>query len=292
LGLGLFQDGEFPFSISIADLETVSRFCDGPEIFLHYVERRLELQRRSEDSLADELDLWGAYLDTRLQSSRLWEDREFDAIALSGFSEPFYAWSLYEHGDLDTPPTIELDIPAEIHSILAELRTRDDDGAKWIAFALLDMSDSVLGAIAQAFRDLRETQLTPGMFRRCVYQDGDTVVSIVASLNLPPELLYERTEIWAVLEKYRRKAFRSIGFGVMVLNTERPFEHAIWGESEWVYDEELEKAIEAAPPFVPAPGQSLPGRNEPCICGSGKKFKRCCLHRIQEAQRGGLLEGQ
>jgi len=22
------------------------------------------------------------------------------------------------------------------------------------------------------------------------------------------------------------------------------------------------------------------GRNEPCICGSGKKFKKCCLHRV------------
>ena len=23
---------------------------------------------------------------------------------------------------------------------------------------------------------------------------------------------------------------------------------------------------------------SLPGRNEPCFCGSGKKYKLCCLH--------------
>ncbi|QSX35145.1 YchJ family protein [Shewanella avicenniae] len=24
---------------------------------------------------------------------------------------------------------------------------------------------------------------------------------------------------------------------------------------------------------------SLPGRNDPCVCGSGKKFKQCCLKR-------------
>lgn len=24
---------------------------------------------------------------------------------------------------------------------------------------------------------------------------------------------------------------------------------------------------------------TLPGRNDPCPCGSGKKFKRCCVHR-------------
>lgn len=29
----------------------------------------------------------------------------------------------------------------------------------------------------------------------------------------------------------------------------------------------------------------LPGRNDECLCGSGLKFKKCCLHRIEEARR-------
>ena len=28
-----------------------------------------------------------------------------------------------------------------------------------------------------------------------------------------------------------------------------------------------------------------PGRNEPCHCGSGKKYKHCCLVRDEEADR-------
>jgi len=24
----------------------------------------------------------------------------------------------------------------------------------------------------------------------------------------------------------------------------------------------------------------LPGRNDPCVCGSGKKFKKCCINKI------------
>jgi len=27
------------------------------------------------------------------------------------------------------------------------------------------------------------------------------------------------------------------------------------------------------------------GRNEPCPCGSGKKFKRCCIERVQAEER-------
>ena len=26
----------------------------------------------------------------------------------------------------------------------------------------------------------------------------------------------------------------------------------------------------------------IPGRNDPCICGSGKKFKKCCLKKFED----------
>ncbi len=29
-----------------------------------------------------------------------------------------------------------------------------------------------------------------------------------------------------------------------------------------------------------------PGRNEPCPCGSGKKYKKCCLHTLKPSARG------
>jgi len=36
---------------------------------------------------------------------------------------------------------------------------------------------------------------------------------------------------------------------------------------------------EAIPvPQKPVAAEKLPGRNDPCPCGSGKKYKQCCLH--------------
>lgn len=29
------------------------------------------------------------------------------------------------------------------------------------------------------------------------------------------------------------------------------------------------------------PKPKKPGRNEPCLCGSGKKFKKCCINKPQ-----------
>jgi uncharacterized protein YecA (UPF0149 family) len=28
------------------------------------------------------------------------------------------------------------------------------------------------------------------------------------------------------------------------------------------------------------------GRNDPCPCGSGKKFKHCCMHKIKPSNAG------
>ena len=35
-----------------------------------------------------------------------------------------------------------------------------------------------------------------------------------------------------------------------------------------------------------AMAKKTPGRNDPCPCGSGKKFKKCCLEKFQKKQRG------
>jgi len=284
--LGLFRGEELPLSISIADLDIVTTFCDGPDVFLHYIERRLAAQMESLAIQADELDFFGAYLQTRLQPARLW-DREGlkpKAVSLLGFSSRFDDWFAYKRGDLSTPTKIELEIPPEIRRILAELRERSDYAARWISFALLDMPDSILDEMARNLSSLRTGTLRPGMFRRWTHAESDTVVSVVGSLDLPPERLEQRTRIRAVVEKYRHKAAKSVGLGIMVSDKNQPFHSATWVEGPWKYDADIEAAMQDEPPFVPAPGTKLPGRNDPCICGSGKKFKRCCLHRIQAAE--------
>jgi hypothetical protein len=283
--LELFKDGEYPISLCLADLEIISEFCGGPDVFLHYIERRLATQKKQVFVCTDEIDFFGAYLDTRLRiEDRFLKkgERKPNWINLGPWSNEFDNWMKYKRGHISEPPSIRLKVPDEIQEILEELRKNDrDDAAKWIAFALLDMSDKGLAIISKAIQELRKAELTSGKFRRLVVQDQDTVISFTASLDLPKSLLHKRTAERAIVEKYRRKALKSISFGIMVLDA-KPFECATWAEGPWEPDEEMEKLIEDEPPFVPAPGQKLPGRNDPCICGSGKKFKKCCLHRLTD----------
>jgi uncharacterized protein YecA (UPF0149 family) len=56
---------------------------------------------------------------------------------------------------------------------------------------------------------------------------------------------------------------------------------------EWMYinSEEgrnAEKALRMSSGKLPYVGPPKLGRNDMCICASGKKFKRCCLPKIKD----------
>jgi hypothetical protein len=282
--LGLFQDEEYPWALSIADLDTVTEFCPGPDVFLHYAERRMEVQQEALKFRADELEFWGAYLKTRLQPERIGMkgDREPDFVWLAGFQEPFDFMMEYRRGDRTEAPVIDLEVPEEIRIILNELRRREDDpGARWIAFSLLSLSDRDLGAVAKMFQETKTQRPSPGMLRRATYHGKDVVMSFVATADLTLDQLYAATKQRTLIEKYRRKAARSIGLGIHLMEPARPFHFAIWVEGSWQHDPDFERLIQEETVSIPVPGSKLPGPNQPCLCGSGLKFKKCCKARIE-----------
>jgi uncharacterized protein len=51
---------------------------------------------------------------------------------------------------------------------------------------------------------------------------------------------------------------------------------ALFGEALWAVYDLYDIAREAGPPIEPIRRAVTPGRNDPCPCGSGKKYKKCC----------------
>lgn len=282
--LGLFRDGEFPFSISIADLEVIADFCEGPEVFLHYLERALEIQSQFPQVLADELDFFGAYLQTRLLpgSPLLRGASTADMVWLSGWASVFDAHMSYLRGELASPPDpLQLEVPAIIREVLAELRGRREPEAVWLALALLGTSGPGLARIASGLEEMRSTELAPGQVRYLLDQVDDLALCIVGALDPPPEEFAEKVAQRVVLEKYRRRSYRGLGFGIAVNRPDRVFECYALREGPWQHDEQLEVASRLEEPFLLGPASKMPSRNDPCSCGSGRKFKKCCLRRLR-----------
>lgn len=40
--------------------------------------------------------------------------------------------------------------------------------------------------------------------------------------------------------------------------------------------DEEEQILAETPPVAPIEAEDQPGRNDPCPCGSGQKYKKCC----------------
>lgn len=283
--IGLFKGSSYPWSVSLSDLELITSFVGEPDVFLHYIQRRIELQESEKNIHGDEIDTFGIYLDNRLNPDELWNmktDRgeDLSMITLTGGSARFDEWNqANEKGILEDAPSIGLNLPEEFMGIIQELRKRGEDSARWISFALLGLSNDGFARFVEDLSKLREEAKADRRVRRVTFKDGDLTVSILVTRGANPVDLQKQTLLRGTVEKYRHRTNASVAIGIDAGNPTRPFDYALWEEGAWEYEEAMEKALAAEKRhFIPK--SKLPGRNDPCICGSGRKFKKCCLDRI------------
>jgi hypothetical protein len=268
----------------LADFDIITRFCEGPDVLLHYIQRRLDLQRSGKNIHGDELDIFGLYLDTRLDPAQFWErkpddGKDFTMLMLTGGSERFDRWKNAERGGRGEAPTIRLKIPDEIRALLQELRGRTDRGARWIAFSLLNLSSNGIQRLDHFLKQFREQPRDAGQMTSAVFVDGGLIVVVTAARIVRVELLRQTLAARLNVEKYRRRASAAVGFAIELNDPFRNFDTALWLENEWEANPKMEKAMKAMGPLqiALAPGEKLPKLEEPCVCGSGKEFQKCCL---------------
>jgi hypothetical protein len=285
--VGLFSEGKYPWAVCLADLDIVTTFAGSPDVLVHYMLRRIEMQESGKKILGDELDLFGHYLDNRLHPSLYWERKaddgtEFDVLYVADGAVRFQQWKEFGMGFREVAPEIRLAVPDEVRAVLIELRRRDDDQTRFLAVNLLNFHPEDLDHLAAMFREQARVEFTSGHYPRITYKNDhdDVVVTIVAGKSVNPDEVRERVKVRSLIEKYRHRSDRAIGFGINRLDPYRPFDIAIYYEIPWSKNLEMEKLLENDQQRV-LPGEKLPGRNDPCPCGSRLKFKKCCLSRFQ-----------
>lgn len=279
---GLFGASEYPFSISIADLEFVTEFTAHPDVFLHYIEKRLEVQKLPIDFNADELDFLGAYLDTRFAKPYFWEkEGDFNAVALNGFSAVFDDLMMFRRGLLGEKPQIGLSLPEGIQEVLTQLRAADDGHSLKLAFEILGLPKEVLRAISQLLYEMRKMDnLTWGNIRRHALLVQDVVIVGIVAEGVPAAELVRRSKEIAKIERYRRRQSRSLAIAVAPKNRTSVFEWIDYADAPWAYDAAIERLMAAEPARAAVTPAKLPGPNAVCFCGSGRKFKKCCSARL------------
>jgi|ERR1051326_1779492 hypothetical protein len=245
--LGLFKGNAYPWSVCIDDLDIITRFAGSPDVFLHYIERRTSHQSIVVGLHGDEADIFGHYLDNRLHAS-IYEGRKEivehttgpNFIAFDGGEERFAPFYIADWTNAPSPTTrVGLNVPPLIEDFLSELRNRSDDGARWIAFALLNLSQHGVAQLQHLLSHIREEKMEPGTITSTTFVDGAFVGVITFGRMLAAMHLRETLFARVSVEKYRRKSKSAFGFGIELNNPFKPFEFACWAEGEWRYEPEM-----------------------------------------------------
>lgn len=133
---GLFHEGELPWSVYINDLRVIAETCENAAVFLHYLVWRARLPLGEQVIVADELDLWGAYLfGARFPPL---DKNGFHHIANSTTDFDAYYDGLKGRGPQREVPRKFLEEPAR--SFVARMATERPPGWRKAAGVVLDLS--------------------------------------------------------------------------------------------------------------------------------------------------------
>jgi hypothetical protein len=115
--------------------------------------------------------------------------------------------------------------------------------------------------------------------------DADKSGFTIHVSSLPDEAAQERLSTHCRIRKYGTKS--DVWYGLLLEPGTGNIRGALAIEDKWKADADMERALAAWPKKPMRPIETLSqgaisrkvGRNEPCPCGSGKKYKKCCLDR-------------
>ena len=125
------------------------------------------------------------------------------------------------------------------------------------------------------------------------FEQGSTGITLHCN-NLPDLVAAPKLKRHCELRKYSQKA--KTWFGLLISPGSGTLRSGLMLDYPWVVDAQLDKAVENMPKPLPPesfrrllrPGANIErkvGRNERCPCGSGLKYKKCCLHKTERDLR-------
>jgi len=272
-------------SLSIDDLLVLKRFLPTTGELMHYLEVRQQVAAIPRANLFDELDHLGAYLTKNRFDQELRAQLSDGATLLVWDGMSHLVDRHFEDAKWETQPVPAQSYPEELQQLLAALnctrssgwlaldswiRDRGGEGRQELADAL-SRCRQTLGAYVHRYFFLIDS---PALF--CWLQREGTSVDVDEfQRKLEAARLAAGTDNILVLMAHgdpKTGYARAERFPLPPASPGGPSE-AVRADAERMKQRVVSAAVRPAgpPPF----GKERPGRNDPCWCNSGKKFKKC-----------------
>ncbi len=274
---------------SVDDLRVYADIFENPLRFLHYVEQRNEAFKSDILQLDDELDHLGLYLKHNHYSTYVAKIRgNSDArVNFTGYRAEIDRFFRERAGNPKYPCPLKQDAPLRLVEIIDWLETSNRAGRSKLASYLFDLRGSERNKMATYIDSELELQQTTRHPKPCSIYGGNIVgytifcyTSKWVSGNTKIALHHTKKAMILAKETERLLVELSYADNGALQNVEWTWVNrssisstelsALEAEAETLRGTRLESAKLT---------RGRIGRNDPCPCGSGKKYKSCCLNR-------------
>lgn len=277
-------------SLSIDDLFVLKRLLPTPGEFVHYMEVRQAVAGMRRAHLFDEFDHLGAYL----KKNRFDQDI---AEQLKGGKANMLIWDgmsdivdrSFEGEDWESRPFPTQDLPEEVLKLLGALDATRTRGWLSAESHIRDFGDEGRSNLAKMLSDLRQTLNQHPARYFTLAGDGEPLfvwlqqqdhqidwTKVNDKASAAGLAVKSSNVIGIVAEVSAHGSYnRARSFAVHV-PTERTEENAhIYEDAARMAQPTRSVNLNQAKNFIPPMKPKKPGRNDPCPCGSGVKYKRC-----------------
>jgi len=272
-----------PFVMDVFLLDTLTEMLTTPLRLLSYVKLRVAVV----DKLMSghELTVLGYHL-----KQNLWLDDNYNAVMLEdSIARDLDTAMMVRRDNLpgdDTPAGILTKMRGtRYESLIKEIETRADPATLELGFHLLSMDEDSCKNVHSVLETITRKVQCDGKRHDVTLASSTTPggVSFHCNPTLSPESIAV-LETHCVKRKYQQRARQ--WFGVSV-NPDGQVQFGVTLEFPWEPSEELDqltanmkpaaRVLDDLPQYTRGVSRIKLGRNELCHCGSGRKYKKCCL---------------
>jgi hypothetical protein len=213
--LGLFPEKEYPFSIGLGDLDIVTQILGTPAKFLHYINRRLALEKTPFGIHADELDLLGFYLSQGMYFD-VADFAETNELYLNGFSDEIDEYVHRKHDLMEDSELPHAPMPDGFEDLLSSIEFLSNMYRTDCAIALLEMSGPSRAKIIEVVEKAKAATCNDGRGHSVSmgspeHSRGFSFITAVGENSV--EAIYEQAASFAMLKKYAEKCTQWFGLG-------------------------------------------------------------------------------
>jgi hypothetical protein len=283
-----FNVGSDPvWSISLDDLRVYADIFENPLVFLHYVQQRMRAFRSQIIQSDDELDHLGLYLKHNDYSTYAEElrGRSGARLTFTGYRSAIDHFFTERMLDANFPCPLRQSIPSRISQIVEFLSRSTLPGRARIASYLLDLDGDGRARISRNIDEELARQPTQKRAKPISTHAGANLTVFCWTDSWAPRkasLALEHARTVLLSTNDRRRLLLELSY-----SDGGDLKHVAW---KWI---ELNTIPPTELPRLRTQADQLRevrllrskiengkiGRNDPCPCGSGKKYKRCCANR-------------